>query len=103
MNKWIIGLGAAGLLWAGAALALPPASPIAKNGSCPSGYSTSGNYCKPGSNARYAVAKNGSCPSGYSSSSRYCVANSNKSKTAIPKVGSCPSGCSTSGKYCLCK
>jgi len=103
MNKWIMAVGAAGLFVAGAALALPPASPIIKNGSCPSGYSSSGNYCKPGSNARYAVPKNGSCPSGYSSSGNYCIASSDNSKTAIPKVGSCPSGCSSSGNYCLCK
>lgn len=103
MNRWMSSMGAAVLFTAGAALALPPASPIAKNGSCPSGYTTSGNYCKPGSSARYAVPKNGSCPSGYNTSGNYCVASSDSSKTAIPKSGTCPSGCTTSNNYCLCK
>ena len=103
MNKWTMTVGAAAMFLAGAAFALPPASPIIKNGSCPAGYSSSGNYCKPGSNARYAVPKNGSCPAGYSSSGKYCLASSNNSKTAIPKIGSCPGGCSSSGNYCLCK
>ncbi|MDP3878339.1 MAG: hypothetical protein Q8Q50_15285 [Methylobacter sp.] len=49
------------------------------NGSCPSGYSSSGrNYClASNSNSRAAIAKQGtSCPRGYSSSgSNYCLAN----------------------------
>ena len=101
MNKWMIAAGLGALFAAGAAFALPPATPIARNGSCPSGYSQSGNYCTPGSSARYAVARNGSCPSGYSQSGNYCVASSNSSKTAIPRNGSCPSGYSQSGNYCL--
>lgn len=76
------------------------AQALPKNGSCPSGYSTSGNYCNPGSNARFAIQKTGSCPSGYSTSGNYCLAGSN-ARYAIPKSGSCPSGHSTSGKYCL--
>ena len=76
------------------------AVPLMKQGSCPSGFSTSGNYCTPGSNAMFAVAKVGSCPSGYSTSGNYCLASSN-AKHAVPKVGSCPSGYSTSGDYCL--
>ena len=76
------------------------AVPLPKQGSCPSGFSTSGNYCTPGSNAHFAVAKVGSCPSGYSTSGNYCLA-SNNARHAVPKVGSCPSGYSTSGDYCL--
>jgi hypothetical protein len=76
------------------------ALPLAKDGSCPSGYSSSGNYCTPGSSARFAIAKTGSCPSGYSSSGNYCLAGTN-AKQAIPKNGSCPSGYSSSGDYCL--
>ena len=35
------------------------ATPLAKVGSCPSGYSTSGQYCMPGSKARFAIEKHG--------------------------------------------
>lgn len=89
------------LAFTGTALAsTPPAQPLPKQGSCPSGYSQSGNYCNPGASARYAVLKEGSCPSGYSQSGNYCLAGSN-AKLAIPKRGSCPSGYSQSGDYCL--
>ena len=73
---------------------------LPKDGSCPSGYNTSGNYCNPGSSARYAVTKDGSCPSGYNTSGNYCVAG-RYARLAVPKSGSCPSGFSTSGSYCL--
>jgi hypothetical protein len=82
------------------AVASPPAQPLPKQGSCPSGYSQSGSYCNPGSNARYALLKQGSCPSGYSQSGDYCLAGSN-ARLAVPKQGSCPSGYSQSGNYCL--
>ncbi len=82
------------------AFAQPDAVALPKTGSCPSGYSTSGNYCAPGSGARFAVPKVGSCPSGYSTSGNYCLAGPG-ARHAVPKVGSCPSGYSTSGDYCL--
>jgi hypothetical protein len=78
----------------------PAAAPVPKVGACPSGYSTSGNYCTPGSSARFALPKVGACPSGYSTSGDYCLAGSN-ARLALPKAGSCPSGYSTSGDYCL--
>jgi len=78
----------------------PAAVPVPKVGSCPSGYSTSGSYCNPGSSARFAMPKVGACPSGYSTSGDYCLAGAN-ARHAIPKGGSCPSGYSTSGDYCL--
>ncbi|MFN8773920.1 MAG: hypothetical protein ACK52M_11305 [bacterium] len=81
-------------------LAQPAAVALPKTGSCPSGYSTSGNYCVPGSGARFALPKVGSCPSGYSTSGDYCLA-SQGARHAMPKTGSCPSGYSTSGDYCL--
>ncbi len=76
------------------------AQPIAKTGACPLGYATSGSYCKPGSNARFAIEKRGSCASGYSTSGGYCLAG-NSAKPAIHKQGSCPSGWTASGNYCL--
>ena len=46
---------------------------ILKNGSCPSGYNSSGNYCLMGASGHPAIHKLGSCPSGYNSSGNYCV------------------------------
>lgn len=83
------------------AIAAPPPQPLIRDGSCPSGYYASGNYCVPGSNARFAIERNGSCPSGYYASGNYCVASSNSSKTVIHRSGSCPSGYYASGKYCV--
>jgi hypothetical protein len=75
-----------------------PAQPVIKNGSCPSSYISSGNYCVPsGDNSRFAIVKNGSCPSGYVSSGNYCLG----SRQVIQKQGSCPSGYVSSGEYCL--
>ena len=52
------------------------ALPLQKNGGCPSGYYSSGNYCVPSSSSSSAaIAKTGSCPSGYYSSGNYCVGN----------------------------
>ncbi len=94
------GLAAALALCSASLFAQPAPVALAKTGSCPSGYSTSGNYCAPGSGARFAVPKVGSCPSGYSTSGDYCLASAG-AKHAMPKTGSCPSGYSTSGDYCL--
>ena len=81
---------------------VPLAQPLIKQGSCPSGYHSSGNYCTPSSpNARAALPQVGSCPSGYHTSGGYCLASSNASKAAIVKSGSCPSGYHVSGAYCL--
>jgi hypothetical protein len=80
----------------------PAAQALARDGSCPSGYSSSGNYCVPGSGARFALARNGgSCPSGYFSSGNYCVASSATSKHAMPRSGSCPSGYFSSSDFCV--
>lgn len=83
------------------ALAAPPPQPLIRDGGCPSGYYASGNYCVPGSNARFAIERSGSCPSGYYASGKYCVASSNNSKTVIHRSGSCPSGYYASGQYCV--
>lgn len=83
------------------ALAAPPAQPLARKGSCPSGYYASGNYCVPTASGRHAIERNGSCPSGYYASGDYCVASSDRSKLAIHRAGSCPSGFYASGNYCV--
>ncbi|WP_295401387.1 hypothetical protein [uncultured Thiocystis sp.] len=77
--------------------------PLAKLGSCPSGYTASGQYCNPGPKARVALEKRGQCPSGYTTSGAYCLAGQ-QARPAVPKRGaSCPSGWSASGAYCLRK
>jgi hypothetical protein len=77
-----------------------PVRPLAKVGDCPSGYFTSGGYCKPNGNARFAIPKHGDCPAGYLSSGNYCLAGYNARYT-LTKSGYCPSGYISSGAYCL--
>ena len=62
---------------------------VEKVGSCPSGYSVSGNFCKPNSSARFAIPKVGSCPSGYSVSGAYCLAGS-RARHEVRRHGSQP-------------
>ena len=81
--------------------AAPPAQPVLREGSCPGGYYSSGNYCVPTGSAHFAVPRSGSCPGGYYSSGNYCVASSDSSKIAIPRSGSCPGGYYSSGDYCV--
>ena len=80
----------------------PPALPVPRLGSCPSGYGVSGGYCAPRPGAGYAVARprGASCPSGYGVSGDYCLARDG-ARLAVPRSGSCPSGYGTSGDYCL--
>jgi hypothetical protein len=96
-NLAIIGLA----LTSSVANATPQPQPLVRNSSCPSGYYSSGAYCVPNNNAKFAIERIGSCPSGYYSSSTYCVASSNNSKLAIPRINSCPSGYYSSGNYCV--
>lgn len=81
--------------------AAPPPQPLPREGSCPSGYYTSGEYCVPTSSAKFAIKRNGSCPAGYFASSNYCVAATESAKAVIPRAGSCPSGWYSSGNYCV--
>ena len=46
---------------------------VIKNGSCPSGWNSSGEYCVAGSSVKRIVSKIGSCSSGWYSSGNYCV------------------------------
>ena len=49
------------------------ALPLPKQGSCPSGYSSSGGYCQPSATERrVCVAKVGQCPSNFFQSGNYC-------------------------------
>jgi hypothetical protein len=91
------------LLVGSAAVAQQPVQtlPKAKGGSCPSGYTSSGNYCSPMKHAKPALPKVGSCPYGYSSNGSYCLAYDKKAREALPKNGSCPYGFSSSGAYCV--
>jgi len=83
------------------AAAAPTAQPMLRDGSCPSGYYASGNYCVPTSSARFAIRREGSCPSGYFASGNYCIAATDSAKAVIPRAGSCPSGWYASGNYCV--
>ena len=79
----------------------PPPSTVAKVGSCPNGYTSDGNYCRPHSNSSmFVILKDGSCPNGYTSDGSYCRAHSKDSCLVIPKSGSCPNGFTSDGNYC---
>lgn len=73
---------------------------LPKVGACPSGYTTSGYYCRPGKQARYAIVVSGACPSGYQVSGNYCLAGQ-RARHALPNSGPCPNGYAVSGAYCL--
>ena len=77
------------------------ATALPRQGSCPSNYYSSGNYCVPNSGAHPAIPRVGSCPSHYYSSGDYCVANEVGGPHAMPRHGSCPSGYYSSGDYCV--
>lgn len=98
LMKWLLLVSAS---LSGVAVAAPAPQPIIRDGSCPTGYYSSGNYCVPGSNARFAIERTGSCPTGYYSSGKYCVASSDASKTVLHRSGSCPTGFYSSGNYCV--
>ncbi len=53
----------------------PNAITVKKIGTCQSGYSSSGNYCLPNSNTRFAIPTSVSFPRSYSSSGQYFLRN----------------------------
>ncbi|NDG03238.1 MAG: hypothetical protein EB119_08635, partial [Synechococcaceae bacterium WBB_34_004] len=54
-----------------------------------------------GGNTRGAIEKNGSCPLGFYSSGNYCVSSPSNNRQVIQKTGNtCPLGWSSSGNYC---
>jgi hypothetical protein len=82
----------------------PQPIPRGPNEQCPSGYFSSGGYCKPfDEKSKYAVPREGKmqCPAGYYASGNACLAFDSKSRNAIPRVGQCPSGYYSSGDYCV--
>jgi len=81
-----------------AAFAQSSGTTVDKNGSCPSGFKSSGSSCK-SSSGKVAITKIGSCPTGFKSSANYCVGD--RGDYAEVKSGSCSSGLKTSGKYCV--
>lgn len=77
-------------------------SALPKEGTCPSGFFSSGKYCVPiKDDAKPAMSRAGQCPSGYYSSGNYCVAVRRDAPVAVPKDGPCPSGHYASGSYCV--
>lgn len=68
---------------------------IPKNGNCPSGYVSAGEYCVPNRHARPAIDKRGQCPQLYQPNGNYCVAE------MIPKGASCPNGYARKENYCV--
>ncbi len=79
------------------ALAQASSNEVAKDGSCPKGFSASGSRCV--SSDMVALPRLGSCPTGFKASGKYCVGDDDE--YAEVRDGSCPSGLKTSGKYCI--
>jgi hypothetical protein len=46
------------------------------------------------------VPKQGTCPSGYYTSGNFCAPMAGTQERALPKAGSCPSGWFASGGFC---
>ena len=60
-------------------LLLASAIPLAKVGSCPSGYASEAHWCVPMRNALVAVPKGkGQCPSTMTTSGNYCIDKSQR-------------------------
>lgn len=83
-------------------LAQQPVKPLPRRGGCPSDYTSWGDYCVPGDQARGAIERIGSyCPSGFEIQGAFCLSFPGGSE-AIPKIGySCPPDWDSSGSYCL--
>lgn len=60
-------------------------------------------YCRPTSDGKNRIAKTGTCPSGYFSSGNCCEAYHRDTKDAFPKLPgkACPSGTYVSGGSCV--
>lgn len=98
LKTYLVSLTIAACVFSTAATAQTAASVVAKNGSCPKGFSAKGSNCASNS-GKVAITRLGSCPKGFKSSGKYCVGDSDS--FAMVKSGSCPSGTKSSGKYCI--
>jgi hypothetical protein len=81
-----------------AAFAQSSGTVVDKDGSCPTGFKSSGSSCK-SSSGDVAIIKLGACPTGFKASANYCIGD--KAAYAEVKKGSCPTGLKGSGKYCV--
>tara|TARA_R110000823_G_scaffold307901_1_gene431297 strand:- start:973 stop:1287 length:315 start_codon:yes stop_codon:yes gene_type:complete len=78
------------------------------NGDCPTGYRSSGDYCKPFTTTadQIIIQKSGNtCPTGYYTSGNYCKRLSSSDRDALPKESGkvCPTGWRKAGDYCVNK
>lgn len=88
----------ASILLPGSVLAQVASTMVLKDGSCPGGFTASGDSCK-SEGSKIAIVRLGACPRGFTASGSYCIGD--RGKFAVVRNGSCPSGTVSSGDYCV--